>query len=202
MVMGHHHQGGVVLAVETKQQFDHRLPGLAVEVAGGLVRQQQAGAGHEGTGNGDPLLLAAGEARRQVVQPLSQTDLGQQLPGTGLAVGLPPQLGRQHDVFQGAQGGQQQERLEHEPHLLGPQPGASLLVQPGEGVAEDLYLAAARQIETGQQTEQGGLAGTGRTDQRQRLAGIDLQIDPFKDGEAFLTEANGFTEPPDGDNGR
>ena len=111
------------------------------------------------------------------------------------SLSVSPQLGRQHDVFQGAQGGQQQERLEHEPHLLGPQPGASLLVQPGEGVAEDLYLAAARQIETGQQTEQGGLAGTGRTDQRQRLAGIDLQIDPFKDGEAFLTEANGFTEP-------
>jgi hypothetical protein len=29
-----------------------------------------------------------------------------------------------------------------------------------------------------------------------------MMIDPFKDGEAFLTEANGFTESPDGDNGR
>ena len=57
---------------------------------------------------------------------------------------------------------QQQERLEHEPHLLRPRSLArSSPVQPGEGATEDLYLAAARQIETGQQTEQGGLAGTG-----------------------------------------
>ncbi|MNE36633.1 hypothetical protein D3C80_1304490 [compost metagenome] len=137
-----------------------------------------------------------------MVQPLGQPDLGEQLAGPGLTVGLAAQLGRQHDVLQGAQGGQQQEGLEHEPHLLGAQSGPPLLVQPGEGLTQDLYLAAARQIQPGQQAEQGGLARAGGTDQRQRLAGIDLQIDPFKDGETFLAEANGFAEPPDGDNGR
>ncbi len=191
-----------MLPVQAKQQLDHRLPCLAVQVAGRLVRQEQAGAGHEGAGDGDPLLLPAGEAWRQMIQSLGQPDLGEQFPGAGFAVGLAAQLRRQHDVLQGAQGGQQQEGLEHEAHLLGAQPGAPLLVQPGERLAEDLYLAAARQIQAGQQAEQGGLAGTGGADQRQCLAGIDLQIDPFKDGETFLAEANGLAEPPDGDNGR
>ena len=136
-----------------------------------------------------------------MVQPLAEADRRQQLASPRLAAGLATQLGRQHDVFQRAQGGQQQEGLEHKAHLLGPQPGTPLLVQLQQRLAEDLDIPLARQIQPGQQSQQGGLAGAGSADQRHRFAAIDLQVDPFKDGEAFLAQAHCLAQALDVDNG-
>ena len=48
-----------VLLGRPPQEADHHLAVLAVERAGGLVREQQLGRLGEGAGDGDPLLLAA-----------------------------------------------------------------------------------------------------------------------------------------------
>ena len=54
-------QGGAVGARQLEQQVDDLPAGLAVEIAGRLVGQQQRGPADEGAGEGDPLLLAAGQ---------------------------------------------------------------------------------------------------------------------------------------------
>ena len=45
---------------------------LGVEVAGRLVGEQQRGRGDQRPGHGDPLLLAAGELVRLVVDPVGE----------------------------------------------------------------------------------------------------------------------------------
>ena len=52
----------------------HLLAGAGVEVAGGLVGEDDVGPAGEGAGHGDALLLAAGELARPVVQPVAQAD--------------------------------------------------------------------------------------------------------------------------------
>ena len=47
---------------------------LAVEVAGGLVGDQQPGVGDDGAGDGDALFLAPGELGRAVVRAVGETD--------------------------------------------------------------------------------------------------------------------------------
>ena len=54
-----------------------------VQVAGGLVGQQQARPADQRAGDGDALLLAARELVGQVVQPLAQPDLLEHLAGKG-----------------------------------------------------------------------------------------------------------------------
>jgi hypothetical protein len=58
--VGHRDDGGAHLLLEAFHVVDDLLPGLAVEVAGGFVGEDQRGPRHQGAGDGDALLLAAG----------------------------------------------------------------------------------------------------------------------------------------------
>jgi len=62
------------LLVQLLEDRHHLDAGARVEVAGGLVRQEQGGAVHQRPRDGDPLLLATGELRRGVVEPVRETD--------------------------------------------------------------------------------------------------------------------------------
>ena len=66
-VVGDHDDGLAVLAVELLQQAEDLLGGLAVEVAGRLVADQQRRIGDDRAGDGDALLLAAGQLARLVL---------------------------------------------------------------------------------------------------------------------------------------
>src|SRR5215472_16993210 len=66
-VVGHDHDGLAVVAVEHLQQSQDLVGRLAVEVAGRLVAHQQLRVRHQRAGDGDPLLLAAGQLARLVL---------------------------------------------------------------------------------------------------------------------------------------
>ena len=60
--------------VQLEEQVGHRGGGGGVEVAGGLVAEQQPRPEHEGAGQGHPLPLAARELRRPMVEALGEAD--------------------------------------------------------------------------------------------------------------------------------
>ena len=80
-VMSDQNNGHAFLFVELPEEFQDFFTGLGVEVAGGLIREQDGGIIDEGPGNGHPLLLPAGELRGFVVQALPQADALQQVCG-------------------------------------------------------------------------------------------------------------------------
>ena len=63
-----------VLDVELPEEREDLLAGLRVEVAGRLVGDQQGAAVDQRPGDRHALLLAAGELRRLVVEPVAQAD--------------------------------------------------------------------------------------------------------------------------------
>ena len=73
-VVRHHHDRLAVLAVERLQQIEDLVAGLAIEVAGRLVAEQQRRVGDDGAGDADALLLAARELARIVVHALGEAD--------------------------------------------------------------------------------------------------------------------------------
>lgn len=76
--MGDEDQRGAVLAVQREQQVGDFIPGVTVEVAGGFIGEQQLRAAVKRARQRDPLLLAAGELYRQVMQAFAQPQLLQQ----------------------------------------------------------------------------------------------------------------------------
>ena len=99
----------------------HQLAGLVVERAGGLVAQQHLGPLGDGAGDGDALLLAAGELRRKVVEALAEAD---QLAAPPRArIGAARDLGDQRDVLARGQARDQVVELEDEADVLAPVAG-------------------------------------------------------------------------------
>ena len=71
----------LLLAVQVEQQLADGLGGVAVEVAGRLVGQQQDRLVDQRPGDGHALPLAAGQLGRAVVEPAGQADAVEQLTG-------------------------------------------------------------------------------------------------------------------------
>ncbi len=112
--MGDDHHGHAFVG-----QLAHDLEDVAdqfrVEGAGGFVEQHHIRVHGEGAGDGDTLLLAAGELGREGVFPVGKADLGQipacHLDGLCLAALLGPLLG-EGEIAQDIQVWKQVELLE------------------------------------------------------------------------------------------
>jgi hypothetical protein len=137
----HHRDPG--LAVEALQDLHDLDAGPAVQVAGGLVGQDQLGLVHEGPRDGHPLLLAAGELVGSVVGAAAQPDRLEEGAGPAMALGGWPVFpvvdeGQLH-VLEGGRPGQQVEALEDEADRPIAQDGAAIAVEarhvfPGQPV--------------------------------------------------------------------
>ena len=90
-VMGDHDNCLAVFAIEQFEQIENLVGGLAVEIAGGLVANQYARVGDDGPGDGDALLLPAGEFAGFVAGAVGQTDDGQ--GDIGMRLALPAATG-------------------------------------------------------------------------------------------------------------
>src|SRR5439155_4777952 len=71
-VVGDHDDGLPVLADRVAQEAQHLGAGAGVEVTGRLVGEDHLGPGHQGPGARHPLLLAAGQLGRAVLEPVLQ----------------------------------------------------------------------------------------------------------------------------------
>ena len=134
------------------------FPVCGVQVAGGLVRQQDLGVHPQGPGDGHPLLLAAGEHGGVAVQSLGgQTHPLHQLSGPALGLfGLhAPQLHGVHDVFRHREQGEQPEALVDHRHLL---PAVLLQLHLGGGHPLAQHLPLGGQVQPRHQGQQGGFA--------------------------------------------
>ncbi len=126
-----------------------------------LVQQDHGRFDGEGPRQGHPLPLAAGQLVGVGRSAIGQADQGQALldpAGTGLA---------EADVGGHGQVGEQRSVLEHhaDPPALWLDPGTSAR----HGLPADRHRARVRSLETGHETEQGGLAGAARAEERHDL---------------------------------
>jgi len=66
-VVGHHQDGGLVVAVDGGEDVHDAVGCIDVEVAGGFVGKDYLGVVEQGSGDGDTLLLASGELVGELV---------------------------------------------------------------------------------------------------------------------------------------
>ena len=178
-VVGDDDDGGAVLLVDLEEEVVHRVAGLGVEVAGGLVGEEELGREDQGAGEGDALLLAAGELAGAVGDAVAQGDLVEQGAGGALhlAAALALDEAGHHHVLEGVELGEQVVELEDEadgPVADRRQPGAG---EAGELVVAEADGAARGQVEGADAVEQGALAGARGADDGHHLALVDGDVD-------------------------
>ena len=87
-VVGDHDDGLAVVGGELAQQVEDAGGGLAVEVTGRFVGDQQGGIRDQRAGDRDALFLAAGQLRRRVVHPVGEADQLERCGHAGVSVFL------------------------------------------------------------------------------------------------------------------
>ena len=163
--------------MQDEEQVEDLGTGGGVEVSRGFVGEQQTGVADECPGDGDALLLAAGQPGRQVVLAARQADGGEQAACLGpLVVAGAERQHRGGHVVAGGQRGEQMEPLEHETDPA-PVEGALLVAHRAQVVAVDGERAAVGGVHRAGQVQQGGFARAGSPGERHRLPGLDVQRD-------------------------
>ena len=108
--MGDEQHGGLVALAQLSQQVVHPEPGEGVERPERLVGQQQLRLAHQRAGQGDPLLLAAGQLLGQARSRPGEPDLGERCAARARARRA---IDSEHDVVEHACPWQQPRVLKH-----------------------------------------------------------------------------------------
>ena len=155
-----YHDDGCSLGVQFLQQVHHLFAILGVEVAGRLVGEDQLRSGHDGAGDGHPLLLTAGELLREVLGAVADGHALHDFRDLLLALGSGdveiPQ--RQFDVLIHIEFVDKVETLEHETDIAFAELGALFLLEVRHLGAEEFIAAAGRVVQQAQDIQQRGLA--------------------------------------------
>ena len=123
---------GVFFRLPCQQQIDDFGAGGGIEVAGGLVGEDDGGARGQRSGNGDALLLSARKLRWIMVQAVGKADGGEFLGGALAGMGKPGKIEGGFHIFQRGHGGKQVKGLQHHPDAAAPGAGKGILRQSGE----------------------------------------------------------------------
>ena len=169
-VVGDVHGGDVESGQEFGEQRAQVFAGGLVERGQGLIEQQQAGLDGQRPGEGDPLAFAAGQRSRGPGGQGRDSQAVEQRIGAGargLAAGLRPEPDVPGDGQVREQGGVLEDQADAA--LFGGQGG-----DVGSGQAD---AAGAVRAEPGDGFQEHGLAGPGRAEDGQDLAGCDGQAD-------------------------
>ena len=157
------------------------MPGGLVEIAGGLVGDQDGGIGRQRTRQRHALLLAAGQFGRVMIEPGGKADRGKLAFGALERVVLAGELERHRHVLQRRHGGNEVEGLEHDADMGAAKAGEPVFIELAELVPRHDHVAGIRPLQSGHDHQQGRFARTGRSEQRDRLAAPYMQADVAQD---------------------
>src|SRR5262245_60141536 len=145
--VGDEHDGAAPGPVEAQQQVDDLGAGRRIEVAGGLVGQDEGRPPRHRARERDPLLLAARQLGRVVVRAVGETALRQQRSRARQRIGRPGQLQGHGDVLDRGQGRNQMVGLEDVADRVPAEARQCHLVEPGDLAPGHVDGAGRRRVE-------------------------------------------------------
>ncbi len=188
-VVGHHHNGQP-FAVEVAEERNNGGRIVLVEIPRRFVGKQNLRLFDQGAGDCHPLLLAPGQVRRPVVEPVRHPEAVENgcRAVTPLAAGNAGKKQPQFNVFQCCLVGYQVERLEDHADLPGAVCREFAAGKPVEALRSDFYVAGSGSVEACQQVEQGRFARAGCPHNGGKLAPVDREVHAV-DGAYFVAAA-------------
>jgi hypothetical protein len=193
-VVGHHHDRLAELADRLPQEVQDVGRGVRVEVAGGLVGEDQIGLVDQRPGAGNPLLLTAGELGRAVRETVRDAQLPDQVAEPVAVDPGPGQVGREGDVLGRGQRRDQVEGLEDEADLVPAQPGEPGVVEPADVLAAHERLPGRRPVEAGHAVHERRLARARRTHHGGEPGPVDGHVDAVQGVHRRLAAAVGLVQ--------
>src|SRR5437870_4355986 len=162
-VVSHDDEREAFLAVQALHEGDDILRRLCVEVPGRLVGKDDVRLVHEGSGNGDPLLLSAAELRGLFHRNIAEADRLERRDGPfsgGLRIDASHEE-RQFDVLRASEDREEVVVLEDEAHPHRAEVRLRVVPEGRKPLARDPDLAGCEVVDSRQTIQQRGLAASG-----------------------------------------
>ncbi len=199
-IVGDEDEGCTLFLIHLEEEVEDDGAVGGIEVAGGLVGHEDGGAEHEGAGEGDALLFAAGELDGVMITAVGEADVVEEGFGAGGGIsGEAGEFGGEEDVFFGGEGGDELIRLEDEAEFAGAEEGERVFTEAGDFIAVELDGAAGGGIEAGEEAEEGAFAGAGGAHDGNELALGNVEINTAQDVHGVGGGGDGFVEIADAD---
>ena len=189
-VVGDHHDR----LAEPVDRVAHEAEDLGarsrVEVAGGLVGEDHRRPARERAGDGDPLLLTAGQLRRAGDAAGRRSPMVAITRSSHAAVGLAAgERERQRDVLGRVERRDEVVGLEHEADAVAAQHGELLVGERAELDVADEHRARRERVETGEAVQQRRLARARRAHDRGEAPGGDVDGDAVERADGGVAGA-------------
>jgi hypothetical protein len=178
-VVRHDDDGTVGMDGAAGEEVHHSLAARVVEGGGRLVADDEPRFVDERTGEGDALLLAAGECRRNCFGPVGEAERGEERSCSreGLLQRLAGgEEGHRH-VLGGGEGGEQVVLLEQEAEVLAPEEHALGVAEVVDRRTQHVELAPRTVQETSHDGDERRLAATAGAHEKAQLAESRVEVD-------------------------
>src|SRR5271168_805706 len=191
------HQHSLVVGTDEFLDEGHDfIGGFAIEIAGGLVTEKESGIGDDGAGDGDTLLLTAGQLAREMIHAVGKADDGERGfdVGAALCFGKLSEEERQFDILKCGKNRNEIVHLEDEADVAGAPFGELAGRHMSNFVPRDGDAAARGNIQATEKIQQRGFAGAAGTHEGHELAGSNVEVQALEDVDNLATAAVGFVE--------
>ena len=181
-------------STESRSRREHLAAGLRVEVAGRLVGEQHRRLADQRAGDGDALLLAAGELRRTVVETVGEADGVDELSSKNSRSGLRPAIVSGSRMFSSAVSiGSRLNDWKMKPTLSRRSCVSCFSLSARDVDAVDRDAAGGRLVEPGEDVHQRRLARARGAHDRGELAAAQVDVGAAQrvDGGVALAVALG-----------
>ncbi len=184
-----HHQDGVAGVVQLAKNLQHDGFVNFVEIACGLIGENQLGLVDESARDGYALLLATGKLRGQVCEAVAQADALQRFAGL-LLVCFAVKVLRQHHILERREVRHEMKLLEHKTHFFGAIPDDFAFAELRKIDAIDDDAPGSQRIQAAENIDEGSFPRAGRSHERDPLAGGDAETQAIDraQGAVFLRE--------------
>ena len=157
VVVRHDDERFLALPGQPEKQIHDGIARLGIEVAGRFIGENDVRIIRQGPGDRDPLLLASGKFRREMIQAIGQADRLRDFLRKLLSPVSTPDHSRKHDVLQRGQFREEKVALKNKTHLLIAQFGQRRFAAAIKFSSFKFNFARFRPLESGESVEQRGL---------------------------------------------
>jgi hypothetical protein len=167
-----------------------------IEVARGLVGENQRWSVDQSPGNGDALLLPSRQLARGMIETIIEPHHAEHFdrPRVALLAVKPVVHHRQLDIFKSGRARQQVESLKDEADALVADVRPLVGGQRADLVVFQEILTAGGAIKTAKDIHESRFAGAGRTHDRDKFAKLDPEADTTQGGYLHIAHAVGFSQ--------
>ena len=174
--MGNENQRLVLFGCKLEQQINNGMARFLIEIARGLISQQNWHIRRNGARNGNTLLLATRKLAGIMRKPMRKPHALQRMTRQIRRIAPLFEFERHGHIFQRRQRGDEMEGLEHNGQMLTPEQRAPILIHRPQILACDFHPPRACSFKPRDDQEQTGFARTGGSGDTERFTSRHLQI--------------------------